>query len=164
MGFVIVIYAFWPLTSTLTFRQGDSGSRPNCGIRGLRYVSTDIRIYQYSNCQVRLLSWAGDSVGGIKNRLWSGRYGVRFPAGVRDISLLQNIKPGCGAHPDSSSMDIAGLILGDQTAEVIDDLHLRHAPQLKNSWSHTSAPFCVFVTCRGATLRLHFLCIHKSKP
>jgi len=41
-----------------------------------------------------------------------GRYGVRIPVEERDISLLLNVQPGCGAHPASHSMRIGVLSQG----------------------------------------------------
>ena len=39
------------------------------------------------------------SVVGIATRLWPARSGVRFPAGPRHFSLLQNTQTGSGTHP-----------------------------------------------------------------
>jgi len=31
-----------------------------------------------------------------------------FPTGAKDLSLLQNVQIGCGAHPSFCSMDATG--------------------------------------------------------
>ena len=41
------------------------------------------------------------SVVGTVTKLWAGRYTVRMPTDVGDISLLQDVKNVSGAHPAS---------------------------------------------------------------
>jgi hypothetical protein len=36
---------------------------------------------------------------GVETRLRDGRSVVRIPAGARDLSLIQNVQSGSGAHP-----------------------------------------------------------------
>jgi hypothetical protein len=46
------------------------------------------------------------------DQLPAGSYGVRIPVEERDIFLLSNVQPGCGAHPASYSIRTGVLSQG----------------------------------------------------
>ena len=48
--------------------------------------------------------WSRVSVVDIATELRTGQSGVRIPVGVEDLSLLQNVPTGSGAHPVSPSL------------------------------------------------------------
>jgi hypothetical protein len=77
MRFVFVIHRFWPSTSTLTFRQSDSGSRSNCW-------NLWFKVYKYT-CVGR------ESVVSIATGFGLGGSGIEFRWG-RDF--LHPSKPG----------------------------------------------------------------------
>jgi hypothetical protein len=62
-------------------------------------VANKVYVYLYG-------SW--DSVGCIVTTVRAGRPRVRRSAGATDISLLQNVEAGSGAHADSYSMGTGG--------------------------------------------------------
>jgi hypothetical protein len=55
-------------------------------------------------CHELISHFVRGSVVGIGTRLRDGRSGVRILVGTRDMSLLQNVQTGCGAHPTSCSV------------------------------------------------------------
>jgi hypothetical protein len=58
--------------------------------------------------------------------------GVQFPAGTRDISLLQKVQTGSGTHRASYTMGIGGSFTGDK-AVVREAGHLFSSnAQVKN--------------------------------
>ena len=67
-----------------------------------------------------------DNVVGIVARLWAGRSGIRFWAGERDFSVLQNAQTGFGAHPISYLMgtDVLFWGLNGQGLKLTTHLHL----------------------------------------
>jgi hypothetical protein len=54
----------------------------------------------------------------VVTRLEAGQSGVSKPAEARDLSLLQNIQTGCGAHPPSYSMGAGGSFFQDTVART----------------------------------------------
>ena len=76
----------------------------------VRHVEVPENAYMSSSCDqsvylVTVLSKRRNSVVSIVPRLWAGRFRVQFPAGARNLSFLQNIQAGCGAHPAFHSVD-----------------------------------------------------------
>jgi hypothetical protein len=49
-----------------------------------------------------------DIIVGIVTRLCVGQYRVQFLAGAKDLSFLQNVQMGCGAHPAYYLMSTGG--------------------------------------------------------
>ena len=79
-------------------------------------------------------------------RLLAGRSGVRMTAGARDYSLLQNVQPGCGAHPASYSLP--GV---NRPGREVD--HSSCSDEAKNDWSSASAsppPICLYGVARNS--------------
>jgi hypothetical protein len=58
--------------------------------------------------------------------------GVRFPAGVRDLSLLYRVQAGSEAHPASFGMDTMGSFTGIKQLELEPDQAPPPSAQVKN--------------------------------
>jgi hypothetical protein len=70
---------------------------------------------------------------------------VRFSAGAGNFSLHHRIQNGSGAHPASYPMGTRNFSLGVKQP----GREANHSPpssvEVKNSWSYTSTPQCVFM-------------------
>ena len=70
--------------------------------------------------------------------LRGGRPGVRVPARLENLSLLQHLQTGSGVHRVSYSVGI-GALPGGKAAGACR-WQLRTSAEVKNGWSCTSAP------------------------
>jgi len=77
-------------------------------------------------------------------RVWAGRFRVKFSAGTRNVSFLQNIRTGCEAHPASW---VDGGVWKWQGHET--DHSPPYSAEIKNQWSFTSPPPYIFMAFAG---------------
>jgi hypothetical protein len=85
---------------------------------------------------------------------------VRFRAGAGNFSLHQN---GSETNPASYPMGPGALSLGIKRPERETDHSPPYSGEVKNAWSYTSDPQCVFMAWRVVKRRDNFTLIFNLK-
>ena len=99
----------------------------------------------------------------------TGQSGVRFPAEVRGVSLLQDVQIGFWAHSASCSIDNKVISLEVKRSGREVDYSLPSSSEVE--WSSTSASLYAFMSCtknivyiiHSATFETAFLNIDSSE-
>ena len=80
------------------------------------------------------------------------------------ISLLQDVRAGCGAHPAPYSLGIVGSFLGVRRLGREANHSAPSNSEAKNEWSRTSTPTSVFMACTKAIILSTLLILKQLNP
>jgi hypothetical protein len=128
--------------------QADPGTLPVKDYESLLQNPSQF-ITDGSSCNLTLGSLK--TAVGTATELRDGRSGFQVPAKPRDFSQVQNVQTGSGTHMTSYSI-WRGPFLGKKAIGAWVWPNNSFNIKVKNEWSYTSTPLCVFKTWTGITL------------